>query len=217
MVLAVAVAVVGVKPHCIWIPIRRLRLVLVWLAQQTAVRLSVNRHTLATSCWLWVEVVAAVGTISRTGLTLFVLETVVAQTGQVAQVQLRGLAVTLAALTAEPMTSIVQAVAVEAQVESEETAITLVVLTAVLAVLVVICLHGVANLLELPTMVVAAVVRHLAVLEHLARVVLVVAAMVRNRAQAVRLVLQTQAVVEVQSVKCRERWLVWLAVQESLS
>jgi hypothetical protein len=164
-----------------------------------------------------VEVVAAVGTISRTGLTLFVLETVVAQTGQVAPVQLRGLVATLVATLVQPMTSIVQAVVVVAQVGSEETAITLVVLTAVLAVLVVICLHGVANLLELLATVVAAVVRHPAVLEHPALVVLVVAAMVRNKAQTVRLVLQTRAVVVVQLVKCRGRWLVWLAVQELLS
>jgi hypothetical protein len=80
MVLVAVVVAVGVKPHCIWTQIRRLRLVLVWLAQRTAVRLSVNRHILATFCWLWAVGVAALGITSRTGLTLFVLVTLVGKT-----------------------------------------------------------------------------------------------------------------------------------------
>jgi hypothetical protein len=48
MVLVAVVVVDGVKPHCIWMPTRRLRLVQVWLAQRTAVRLVVSKHILVT-------------------------------------------------------------------------------------------------------------------------------------------------------------------------
>jgi hypothetical protein len=123
-------------------------------------------------------------------------------------VRLHGLVATLVATLVQPLTSIVQAAVVVAQVELVAMQTTRVVLTVVLVVLVVICLHGVANPLELLATVEAAAVLHQGLSEHLARVVLVVAAMVRNRAQAVRQAQQTQVAAEAESDRCQEHWLV---------
>jgi len=141
-------------------------------------------------------------------VTLFVLETVVGRTHTVQRVRLHGLVAMQEVLLAQPMTTTVQAAVAVAQVESEETVTTLAVPMVATAELVVICLHGVVNLLELPTTVVAVVGQPQVVLVLLVLVVLAVVATVRRTVEAVRLVLQTQVVEVAELDKSAEHWLV---------